>query len=510
MDDYQRIADAVAADIAAGRLRPGDRLAPQRAFARTHRIANSTAVRVYRELARRGLTVGEVGRGTYVRAAQHAPGPALAEPSAAAPSAGVQVNLELNYPVVPEQSALLAAGLRSLLRPDALDAAMRPIAPAGTRAARAEAAALLTGRGFRPDPDQVLFAGNGRQALAGALAALVPPGGRLGVEAFTYPLVKAVASRIGVTLVPLAMDEYGVRPDAVRAAHRGGPLHALYLQPTLHNPLGVTVPAWRRGEIADVLYELGLWAIEDAVWAFLDAGEDGGGGEGAGGGAATTPVGNTGPHADLATAPPPLAALAPDRTILVDSLSKRLAPGLTVGLLLPPAALTERVATALRSGGWTATGFALDAVTRWLADGTVARIVAAKRRDAAARQELVRAHLGDFRVRADPRAYFAWWELPAPWRAETFLAAAARRGITVTPGAAFAVGLEGPRGVRDAKGVRGAWDEDMVRGAAGGPGGPAPSAVRVALASPAPDVLAYALRTLVGIARGTPEDTVPD
>lgn len=39
MDDYRVIADEVAADIAAGRLRPGDRLPPLRRFARDRRIA---------------------------------------------------------------------------------------------------------------------------------------------------------------------------------------------------------------------------------------------------------------------------------------------------------------------------------------------------------------------------------------------------------------------------------------------------------------------------------------
>ncbi|MBZ4016965.1 aminotransferase-like domain-containing protein [Streptomyces purpurogeneiscleroticus] len=468
-DDYLRIADAVAADIAAGRLRPGDRLATQRGFARTHGIANSTAHRVYRELARRGLTVGEVGRGTFVRAAQHAPGPALAEP--AAPDAGTRVNLELNYPVVPEQAALLAEGMAPLLRPDALDAALRPVGPAGHPAAREAAAALLARTGFAPGPGRVLFAGNGRHAVAGAVAALVPPGGRLGVEAATYPLVKAIAARIGVTLVPLAMDAHGLRPEAVRAAHRSAPLHAVYLQPTLHNPLGTTMPAPRRVELSDTLRELDLWAVEDAIWSFLceetDLYEE--------------------PDLYEETGLPPLAALAPERTVLVDSLSKRLAPGLTVGLVLPPAARREAVASALRSGGWTATGFALEAVTRWLADGTVDRIVRAKRRDAADRQALVRRHLEGFAVSADPRSYFAWWELPEGWRAESFLAAAARRGIAVTPGTAFAVAPEGAQGAA-----------------------PAPHAVRIALAGAPPELLPYALSTLAAVARGTPEDAFPE
>ncbi|TWV44887.1 GntR family transcriptional regulator, partial [Streptomyces misionensis] len=55
MNDFRRIADRIAADIAGGRLRPGQRLPPQRAFARRHGLAPSTAGRVYAELVRRGL-----------------------------------------------------------------------------------------------------------------------------------------------------------------------------------------------------------------------------------------------------------------------------------------------------------------------------------------------------------------------------------------------------------------------------------------------------------------------
>src|SRR5688500_15793506 len=101
MEDYKRIADRVAADIAAGRLAAGQRLAPQREFAREQGIADSTAARVYGELVRRGLVVGEVGRGTFVRAAR-AIEPELAEPGGAA------IDLALNVPVLADQPAMLA------------------------------------------------------------------------------------------------------------------------------------------------------------------------------------------------------------------------------------------------------------------------------------------------------------------------------------------------------------------------------------------------------------------
>jgi DNA-binding transcriptional MocR family regulator len=439
VDDYRTIADAVAARIAEGRLRPGDRLPPQRAFARRHRIAASTAARVYAELVRRGLATGEVGRGTFVRAAPPPGEPALTEPATA------RVDLELNFPVLPEQPALLAGGLAGLLRPDVLAAAMAPTGPAGTPAARTAAAALPARAGWAPAPERMLFAGNGRQAIAAAIAALVPAGRRLGVEALTYPVVKGIAARLGVTAVPLAMDSSGVTPAALRAA---APLAAVYLQPTLHNPLGVTMPERRRSRIAALLRDLDTYAVEDDIYAFL--------------------------RGDL----PPLAAYAPERVIVVDSLSKRVAPGLTVGFAAPPDALADRVAAALRSGGWSAPRFALDAATRWITDGTVARLEAAKRRDAAARQRIAADHLAAFTIDADPAAYHLWWRLPDPWRADTFVAAAAREGIAVTPGAAFTVAPNH-----------------------------APNAVRLALASPAPETLRTALSTLATLAHRSPEDT---
>src|SRR5205809_487931 len=64
--EYLKLADTVAAEIADGTLRPGDRLPPQRNFAYERKIAVSTASRVYAELLRRGLVVGEVGRGTFI------------------------------------------------------------------------------------------------------------------------------------------------------------------------------------------------------------------------------------------------------------------------------------------------------------------------------------------------------------------------------------------------------------------------------------------------------------
>src|SRR4029077_6952410 len=208
--------------------------------------------------------------------------------------------------------------------------------------ARTISAAYLAHDGWTPGSEQIVFTANGRQSIAAALAAVVPPGGRCGVEALTYPFIKGIAARLGVTLVPLAMDEHGVRPDALQKAHREAHLSALYLQPTIQNPLGITMPAARRADLLRVIEKFDLTVIEDAVYGFLDDEQA------------------------------PLAALAPDRCIVLDSLSKKIAPGLALGFIVAPPRLRESLMASVRSGGWTASGYAFAAGQRLMGDGTAA------------------------------------------------------------------------------------------------------------------------------------------
>ncbi|MFD5097128.1 PLP-dependent aminotransferase family protein [Amycolatopsis thailandensis] len=442
MEDYRIVADEISADVEAGRLRPGDRLPPQRRFARDRGIANSTAARVYGELVRRGVVVGEVGRGTFIRAGKPPLETALAEPG------GATVDLELNFAVLPEQSALVGKALEPLLRDDVLTAALRPGSVTGSKQARDAVAGLLAKDGWTPE---ILFAGSGREAIAAAIAAFVPMGERLAVEAITYPVVKALAGRLGVQLVPIETDDLGLMPEALGAAHAAAPVRALYVQPTLHNPLGSTMDEGRRAGLAETVRRMDIPVIEDGIYTFLR------------------------PEVR------PFAAYAPERTVFTDSLSKRLAPGLTTGFLAVPAEWTERLAAAVRSGGWVAPRFAVEAATRWITGGTLETVERAKRLDAAERQRMTAARLAGFTLRADPRAYHCWWELPEHWRAETFVAAAARRGIAVTPAAAFAIVP-----------------------------GHAPNAVRLAVSSPPLETLGAALDVLAGLASGRPEDAGVD
>src|SRR5688572_29128932 len=64
---YLAIADAIAEDLAAGKLNIGERLPPQRELAWRLKVTVGTVTRAYQEAERRGLLSGEVGRGSYLR-----------------------------------------------------------------------------------------------------------------------------------------------------------------------------------------------------------------------------------------------------------------------------------------------------------------------------------------------------------------------------------------------------------------------------------------------------------
>jgi DNA-binding transcriptional MocR family regulator len=438
--EYLKLADTIAAEITAGTLRPGDRLPPQRDFAYERKIAVSTASRVYTELLRRGLVVGEVGRGTFISGEARRGVAAPSEPR------GIRIDLEFNYPLLPDQTALIAKSLDGLEKPAALDAALRQAISVGTPALRSAAAAYLSQTAWSPSPEQLVFTGSGRQSIAAALAAVVPTGGRCGVEALTYPFIKGIAARLGISLVPLALDEGGVRPDSVQKAHREAHLSAIYIQPAIQNPLGMTMTSTRRADLVRIVEKLNLPILEDNVYGFLDD-------------------------------EPPLAAIAPDSCIVIDSLSKKVAPGLTLGFIVPPERFRDTVIASVRSGGWTASGFAFAAAQRMIGDGTVAELARLKRLDARARQKLAVDRLSGFEIQTNGKCYHLWLTLPAHWRSQTFVAAAARRDIALTPSTTFAVTP-----------------------------GHSPNAVRLALAAPTMDQLDSGLRTLAAMLNAGEDD----
>ncbi len=98
----------------------------------------------------------------------------------------------------------------------------------------------------------VIFPG-AQTILFNLVAHLARPGDVVLTEELTFPGIKAVAARLGVGLVGVAMDDGGILPDALAKACREHRPKAVYLIPTLHNPTTATLSAERRQAIAKII-----------------------------------------------------------------------------------------------------------------------------------------------------------------------------------------------------------------------------------------------------------------
>lgn len=416
---YKRLVDELAAAIRAGRLPPGTRLPTHRELAGRHRLALVTASRVYAELAAMGLVSGEVGRGTFVRETALPRGMGVDQQAVAA---GL-VDLSFNYPSSSGQAELLRGALRRLAAGGELEAMLRYAPHGGRMHERAVVARHLRARGLAPAPANALLVDGAQHGLAVTAMALLRPGDVVAVDALTYPGFKVLAETLGLELAPLPASGKGTDVDALERLCAGRRVRAVYAMPTLHNPLGWVLSEHRRRRLAAVVRRHGLLVIEDAAYAFL---------------------------AD--DAPAPLAALAPEATVYVGGLSKSVATGLRMGFVVAPDAWVPAIERAIRATTWSAPGLTTAIACLWMEDGTVDRLEAEKRRDAAMRQAIAAETLAGLSCVRHPASYFVWLPLPADARADRVAAALMREGVSASTAEPFAVSRPVPHALRLALG----------------------------------------------------------
>lgn len=414
---YIAIADALADDVRSGRLKVGDRLPTHRALAGRLGVNVVTVTRAYAEAARRGLVEGEVGRGTFVR---FAPGESpMMLPALATPPQGI--NFHANTPIGGQATEAGEATLKRLAAQADELLNLGYEAP-GLLPHRAAGAAWMARAGVETDAERTLVCTGAQHALAVALGSVTEPGDLLLVEELTYPGIKALAALYHLRTHPVALDAHGIVPASFEDACRRANAKALYCMPTLQNPTGTVMPEERRRELAELARKYGVTIVEDDTTGFLC--ED---------------------------VPPPLAALAPELTVFVTSLSKSVAPGLRIGYLSTPEgadALRERMIASLAALTWMTPPLTAAIATAWIEDGTADATVEHKRADARARRAIFDRVL-DVETPTHPACSYVWMPLPPPWRAESFTAQAHRHGVVVAPPEPFVVGrAAAPHAVR--------------------------------------------------------------
>lgn len=416
---YKAVVDRYAQAIRSGQLPAGSRLPTHRTLAAGERISLATATRVYRELEEMGLVSGETGRGTFVRDLSLPPGHGVDQQVVAADV----VDLNFNYPSLPEQGDALREALRQLAMAGDIDSHLRYQPHAGRLAERDIIARHLTCQHFAPDAENVLIVNGAQHGLAVTVMGLLRPGDVVAVDALTYSGFKALAALYHLELAAIPCRPEGPDLQALHTLCQQRRVRAVYTMPTLHNPLGWVLNTGQRQALADLARQHDLLIIEDAAYARL-----------------------------VSHPPPPVVSYAPERTVYVTGFSKNIATGLRVGVVISPPRYRLEIERAIRATTWNTPTLISSLICAWIEDGTVARFETQKRQDARQRQQVAREVLCGLPVVSHPDSYFVWLPLGEESRADRLANALMERRISVSTAEPFCVSATIPQALRIALG----------------------------------------------------------
>jgi DNA-binding transcriptional MocR family regulator len=455
---YELLARELEQQIAAGVLRPGDRLPSVRQTCATRGLSPSTVFQAYYLLESRGL-IRAVPRSGYFVAAR-ADGVLLAEPPTSEPQAGSQT-VEVNdlvcgiigsaraRDIVPFGSAFPDPHLFPLDRlRRALVSSTRRLEPwnmvedlpPGNLRLRREIAKRYLRHGLAIATDEIVLTHGAMEALNLCLNAVTRPGDAVVVESPTFYVALQALQRLGLRAIEVP-THCGEGIDLGRLAqvielYRP---KACWLMTNFQNPLGSLMPETKKRDLVELLSRHDLPLIEDDVYAELYEGNAA-----------------------------PLPAKAYDRRGLVlhcSSFSKCLAPGYRVGWAAPGrwAHEVQRLKLMTSLSGSIPVQAAL---AEYLQEGGYDRHLRSLRQSLQAQRtslfDAVTRHFPDgTRLVRPAGGYFVWVELPVGVDAMALHRAALAQRISLAPGPMFSARGEFQHHIRLTCGQP--WDGTLER-----------------------------------------------
>ena len=292
--------------VRSGRLPPRTMLPPSRSLATDLGLARNTVADAYAELVAEGWLASRQGAGTWVLNVSGVGAPATPRGSRVVPTH----NLMPGSPDVSEfpRTEWIAATRRALT--NAPTDALRMGDPRGRGELRdALAEYLARARGVRTSPESIVICAGVRHAVE-LLTRVV--GGPIAVEAYGLFIFRDAIDALGVSTVPIGLDENG----AVVSDLDNMDVPAVLLTPAHHNPQGMPLHPSRRTAVIEWAQRTDGYVLDDDYDGEFRYDRQ--------------PVGT-------------LQALCPDRVAYLGSTSKSMAQTLRLGWMALPDALVDRV-----------------------------------------------------------------------------------------------------------------------------------------------------------------------
>lgn len=389
--------------IRSGRLPAGLAMPSTRALATELGLSRGVVLEAYSQLTAEGYLSSSQGARTRVAAV-----PA----SDVIPASAGSLTLRYRHDFDPETPDLLAFPAEAWLRSVRAVTRSAPFTalgagdPRGMPELRNELMSYLGRvRGAAPEPEHTLVCGGFTQGLAALSRVLAARGvERIAVEAPGRRLAAAAAEAAGLEVVPVAVDEHGLRVDGLA----GTGCEVVVVAPAHQFPTGAVLSAERRAELLEWAEDCDGLIVEDDYDSELR-------------------------YDRLAVGA--LQGLAPERVVNLGSMALRLAPGLGLGWLLSPSWLTGGLTYEQGLGGGAPPSLDQLALADFIARGELDRHLRRMRLRYRARRDALfdalARHLPWTAVRGIPAGVFTSVGLELPVPGETIAAAAAARGIGI-------------------------------------------------------------------------------
>jgi GntR family transcriptional regulator / MocR family aminotransferase len=391
--------------IREGRLRAGARVPSTRDLATQLGVARRVVVGAYAQLAAEGyLTLRQGARPCVAEWAQTRVAPSARTTVTAAPP-----RFDLR-PRAPDVSGFPRPQWLRCLR-DALQAMTNADLgygdPRGVEALRSALSEYLGRvRGVAAEPDRVVVTNGYSQGQGLVCRALVARGARrIGFENPSHPEQRRIAERAGLTIVPIAVDDAGVRIDELERTD----VDVVVLTPAHQHPTGAVLAGVRRRSLLTWLARRNAVVIEDDYDAEY--------------------------RYDRA-AVGALQGLDPDRIVYAGSASKTLAPALRLGWLVVPPWLLAAVADEKDLADCGTARIEQHAFAGFLSRGELDRHLRRMRAQYRRRRDLLLDELAralpEAGIRGIAAGLHATVELPDEYDEQAILSQARRRGIDLT------------------------------------------------------------------------------
>jgi DNA-binding transcriptional MocR family regulator len=435
---YRQLSDGLKRAIDRGEVPLGTVLPPERALARSLSVSRATVVAAYDRLKAEGWLTSRQGSGTWVRTSssdEHEGVDAVATARLFLSDDGLDQKSGPGEAVDDEAIDLSVAALTgsptvnqilgSLTVEDVASlTSHHGYLPHGLRLLREAVTRRFEESGLPTTEDHIVITTGAHQAISLIARQTLQPGDSVLVESPTFPGALDVFRRFGARVVPLPVDEHGVRVDVLTDLMARTEVKLLYVTPTFHNPTGAVLPLERRERIGELALDSGTAVLEDLTMADVDL--DGG------------PV------------PPPLAAVAPGAAVhTIGSTAKLYWAGLRVGWVRSPDDWAARMLATK-----TVADLGTPLISQLLAVRLLenrARVVAERRAELAPRRDLVCAllerDLPEWTWNR-PRGGLSVWATLPRGNADEFAEVAARHGVAVVPGPSLSVDEGNRRSLR--------------------------------------------------------------